>query len=131
MNERRRRHPRYRAEKLRSREAFRRYSTRHGGQVPAENALGIAQLIVRKHCAGYRRRLDGREVLETLKEGPVKGDERTEAVMWMLGTVSIAECTKLIVRCGATYEQIARFAREKEHVRDDLVRYLNQFAIGD
>ena len=99
--------------------------------MPAPNALGIAQRIVRKHCAGYRRRLDGKEVLETLRLGPVKGDERTEAVMWMLATVSIAECTKLIVRCGASYEQIARFARENEQVRDDLVRYLNQFAIGD
>lgn len=131
MNERRRRHPRYRPEKLRSREAFRRYSMGHGGQVPAANAPGIAQLIVRKHCAGYHRRLDGKEVLETLREGPVAGDERTEAIMCTLGTVSIAECTKLVVRCGATYEQIARFVREKEQVRDDLVRYLNQFAIGD
>ena len=68
-------------------------------------------------------------MLRAFREGPERNDEGARAIMWMLGTITIAECTKLIVRCGVRYEEMARFVRAKAQQRDDLVRYLNQFTV--
>lgn len=131
MNSHARRHPRYEAPRLRDAEAFRRYSQAYPGQKPLKNAEKIVQMIARKHCAGRRGTLTGRDVLETFREGPEKDDDRTKAIMWMLGTISIPECTKLVVRSGVRYEEIASFVRAKKQKRDDLVRYLNQFTVTE
>ena len=130
MNSRARRHPRYEAPRLRDEEAFRRYSQMYCGQEPGENAEKVAQMIARKHCAGRRGNLNGSDVLRAFRAGPEKNDDGAKAIMWMLGTISIPECTKLVVRCGVRYEEIARFVRAKEQKRDDLVRYLNQFTVA-
>lgn len=86
-------------------------------------------MIARKHCAGRRRKPDGEEILRAFRRGPESNDEEAKAIMWILGTITIAECVKLVVRCGVSYEEIARFARAGTQKRDDLVRYLNQFTI--
>ena len=130
MNSRARRHPRYKAPRLRDEEAFRRYSQAYRAQEPGENAANVARMIARKHCAGRRGNLNGSDVLRAFREGPEKDGDGARAIMWMLGAISIPECTKLIVRCGVRYEEIARFVRAKEHKREDLIRYLNQFTVA-
>ena len=93
MNARARRHPRYEPSRLRDETSFRRYSQMYRRPDPKENAEKVAQMIARKHCAGRRGKLSGRDVLRGFREGPEKNDDGVEAIMWMLSTISIPECT--------------------------------------
>ena len=110
-------------------EAFARYSREYPGQQPKEHAEGVADAIVRRHCAGYAGEASGRSVLEALRVGPEKAGPGGSAVRWLIETISIPECTKLVVRCGVRYEEIARYVRAAPTRRPSLVRYLNQFSI--
>ena len=117
-------------QELRSAEDFRRYSERHEAQAPRPNAEAIARIIARKHCAGRKGTISGRDILEALRSGPDPESDASRAVQWMLGSVTIPECTKLVVRCGVRYEDLARYVRERPQKPRALVRYLNQFTIG-
>ena len=117
-------------EELRSAEDFKRYSERHSAQAPRPNAEAVARTIARKHCAGRKGTISGRDILDALRSGPDPESDASRAVQWMLGSLTIPECTKLVVRCGVRYEDLARHVRERPQQPGALVRYLNQFTIG-
>lgn len=114
---------------LKNAEAFARYAERYPGSEPRADAEQIAGAIARKHCAGRRGRVSGAAVLEALRAGPDPACDASNAVDWMLGSISIPECMKLVVLCGVRYEELARALRARAQQREALVRYLNQFAI--
>ena len=115
---------------LKSAEAFARYSREYANQAPKENAQGIAHSITRRHCAGFAADATGRDTLGALRAGPELAGAEGRAILWMLQTVTIPECTKLVVRCGVRYEELARYVRTQRLRRPALVRYLNQFTVG-
>ena len=108
-------------------EAFTRYAERYPQRAACESAEKIAGAIARKHCAGRRDRVTGAEVLVALDAGPEAPTPASRAVAWMLGSISIPECMRLVVLCGVRHEALARFVRANPQQRRDLVRYLNQF----
>ena len=122
-----RRPPRREHRALESAEAFARYAGRYPGGEPCASAEKIAGAIARKHCAGRRGRVTGASVLEALRAGPKHECDASSAVDWMLGSITVAECMKLVILCGVRYEELARFVRAKARQRNALVRYLNQF----
>ena len=71
--------------------------------------------------------MTGAEVLAALQSGPDARTPASHAVAWMLGSISIPECMRLVVLCGVRHEALARFVRANPQQRRDLVRYLNQF----
>ena len=118
------------APELKSAKAFARYSREYANETRSANAQGIAQAISRRHCAGFAAKATGQDMLEALRAGPERAGTNAQAVLWMLETVTIPECTKLVVRCGVQYEEIARYVRTQRVRRPGLVRYLNQFTVG-
>ena len=124
-----RKHPAYVRPVLQSADVFRRYSDVYGSNPPQSNALNIAAVIARKHCAGRRGNLDGQALLDALRRDPDPACETSGAIGWMLGSITIPECTKLAVRCGVRYEHLAARLRARVQQRADLVRYLNQFTV--
>ena len=129
MNSRHRRHPDYVRPRLRSTREFELYSRSHAQNEANADATALAQAIARKHCAGRKGTVTGTEILEAFRSGPDPENNGSQAIIWMLDTMSIAECTKVIIRCGIRYEDVARYVRKKPQQRDELVRYLNQFTI--
>ena len=130
MNAHFRKHPQYMRPALRSADAFRRYTQAYGAKLPHPNAGDIASAIARRHCAGRAGTVHGRTLLEALRRNPDPACPASGAIRWMLTTIAIPECTKLVVRCGVRYEDIAKHLRAKVRQRDDLVRYLNQFTVA-
>ena len=128
-NRRFRRHPAYVRPALRSADAFRHYTEICGSNPPQRNARHIAAAIARKHCAGRQGNLDGQAIIDALRREPDPACQTSGAIRWMLGSITIPECTKLAVRCGVRYEDLAAHLRARVQQRDDLVRYLNQFTI--
>ncbi|MCY4430708.1 MAG: hypothetical protein OXC11_10010 [Rhodospirillales bacterium] len=114
---------------LRSAEAFRRFTVACGSNPPQSNARHVAAVIARKHCAGRRGDLDGQALLDALRRDPDPTCAASGAIGWMLGSITIPECTKLAVRCGVRFEDLAAHLRARMQQRDDLVRYLNQFTV--
>lgn len=123
--------PLRRPQTLRSAEAFARYSARHRRHAPCAEATQIAEAIARKHCAGRRGCIRGRSLLEALRREPDPRCEASRAIDWMLGSISVPECMKLVVLCGVRHEELARALRARPQQRQALVRYLNQFAIEE
>ncbi len=128
-NSRFRKHPAYARAVLRSADAFRCYTETYGSNPPLENARHIAAVIARKHCAGRRGSLDGQAILDALRRDPDPTCETSHAIKWMLSSITIPECTKLVVRCGVRYEHLAAHLRTKLQQRDDLIQYLNPFTV--
>ena len=124
-----RRHPDYVAPTLAPAADFRRYAKRIGHRPPDPHARDIAAVIARKHCAGRTGRTGDKDVLDALQDPPNDACDTSRAIAWLLDTIRIEEVTKLTVRCGVTYEALARHVRVKAQQRDDLVMYLNQYSI--
>ena len=120
---------RHRARALYDEKAFARYSAKHPANEPDPNAEAIAQTIARKHCAGHQKRVIGSEIINALQSGPNEHSPASNAVRWMIGTIKIPDCTRLVLQCGIRYEDLARYVRVRPQQRTDLVRYLNQFTI--
>ena len=119
--------------RLHSEEAFARYARALPSQPKHPDAESIARATMRRHCAGLRgaRTLSGAEVLEALRAPPDTPGEAAAAVRWMLGSISVSECIRLVHRCGIAHEALARHVRARPRRRPALVRYLNQYAIPD
>ncbi len=126
-----RRHPDYVAPVLAPAAAFRRYTAQYGRCEPAPNAASIAAMIARKHCAGRPGDLDGHDILAAFRRPPDPRCDTSGAIGWLLESIRIPEFTKLAVRCGVAYEDLAAHLRAQVRQRPDLVRYLNQYAIPD
>ena len=122
---------RHRARALHDEIAFARYSAKHRANEPDPNAEAIAQTIARKHCAGHQKRVIGSEVIKALQRGPNEHSPTSNAVRWMIGSIRIPDCTRLVLQCGIRYEDLARYVRVRPQQRTDLVRYLNQFTITE
>ena len=123
------RHPDHVAPVLEPAAAFRRYTARYGRREPGPNAVNIAAVIARKHCAGRPGELDGHDVLAAFRRPPDPDCDTCGAIGWLLESIRIPEVTKLAVRCGVAYEDLAAHLRAQVQQRPDLIRYLNQYAI--
>lgn len=125
----RRRHTAHKTPELRSEEAFAEYSRRYPGHSPNANAEAIAQTIARKHCAGRQGTITATDILNALRTGPDPDNDASKAIQWMMGSISVGECMRLVAQCGVRYEDIARYMRARTQKREAIVRRLNQFTI--
>lgn len=75
--------------------------------------------------------LDGHDILAAFRRPPDPRCDTSGAIGWLLESIRIPEFTKLAVRCGVAYEDLAAHLRAQVRQRPDLVRYLNQYAIPD
>ena len=105
------RHPDHVAPVLEPAAAFRRYTARYGRREPGPNAVNIAAVIARKHCAGRPGELDGHDVLAAFRRPPDPDCDTCGAIGWLLESIRIPEVTKLAVRCGVAYEDLAAHLR--------------------
>ena len=112
---------------LRSDEAFARYRPPTDVRPRRRDAVSVAGVIARKHCAGRKGYVDGEGIVSALNAEPApNGDDG--AVGWLLSSLAPHECALLVTRCGVTPRAVARHLRSRPVRNDRLVGFLNQFA---
>lgn len=114
---------------LRPDEDFARYVAGQPDITRQPDAEDVAGVIVRKHCAGRKGRVDGAGIVESLNGEPGRNDDPGCAVGWLLSSLAPHECALLITRCGVSPRSLARHVRARPVRNDGLVRFLNQFTV--
>ena len=111
--------------------AFARHTAEHPPRPAEPNAAQITSAYVGRHCAGMEDRAGAEEVLSALRT-PQAATARADATIgWLIGSIEVAECMRLMARCAVPAESLAHYARMNGGRRKDLNRFLRQFAIEE
>ena len=71
------------------------------------------------------------EVLSALHAPEDASASAKATVAWLMGTIEVAECMRLMARCAVPAENLAHYARLNGGRRRDLNRFLRQFAMEE
>ena len=83
--------------------------------------------MLAKHMAGVAGRPSAEEMTRMLTSTTVTPWERS-MLMHLLGTIDIVEARWLMTECGFSVREIVQATHNAGVRRNDLIRYLNQFA---
>ncbi len=112
-------------------EAYDRHTVLRPPPPPAENAEKIVSTYVGRHCAGLRDRASDAEVLRALQSPQDANQAAVNTIHWMMGSLEIHECMRLMSQCGVPVASLAHYARKRSTPQWPRKRFLRQFAIED
>ncbi|MCY4263545.1 MAG: hypothetical protein OXE78_01645 [Gammaproteobacteria bacterium] len=94
----------------------------------ASNADILVDSMLKRHCAGMRRRVTGSMLREALLTPPELDGEVAEAIRWLFGSIWIQDLHKLAWRCGIPIVHLAEHTRVSGTTNRHLITWLNQFS---
>lgn len=91
------------------------------------DGMTMFDMLVRKQCAGMNGSAASEEVYAALRRTPNLEDPAAATIRWFLGSLSMANTGLLIGCCGIPLIRIAEHVRAHQLIRQDMIRFLNQF----
>lgn len=117
---------------LRSKEEFERNPRAYDDSLTLKrNQLGVIRVFLGAYCAGMRDRASAEAVRNALLSEPNSNCPANRTIEWMLGSLRVHDAMGLFYEGGIPLGRIADHVRANNVHRQDLIGWLNQFAVPD